>query len=241
MSATAKAFQHGIWSETAHLYRQKLLLILTIVSGFLALEIFEQIGGHSFGSNVSTIAWAVLAISVHGTILNGSEQVFPKSRGVFVPFLWRTFALAIPGFSIAIIALMMMNSASELAVLAMLPIYGLVTALFLSLVGTWLPAVVADGGDRSLVAALRRGQHTFWYTLVRLLAGCGTILTSAFVGVVWLTTAAENWGWGARTVGTVSPFVLVTAAASYLVIAFAFVMLPVILSRAYLLAEKSRS
>ena len=241
MSATAPVFHNGIWSETAHLYRQKLLLILTIASGFLGLEIFEQISGKSFGSDVSTIAWAVLAISVHGTILNGSEQVFPKGRSVFGSFLWRTFVLAIPGFAIAILALMMMDVSSELAVLAMLPIYGLVTALVLSLVGTWLPSVVADGGDRSLVAALRRGQRTYWYTLVRLLAGCGTILTSAFVGFILLTTAASNWGWGERTVGTVSPFALVTAAALYLVFAFAFVMLPVILSRAYLVAEKNYS
>jgi hypothetical protein len=234
-------FHNGIWVETAHLYLQKLPLIVLMVVGFTALGAYDQIGGHSSGSSVSTVVWAFLAISVHASILNGSQSVFPQSRGVFGPFLWRSIVLAIPGVVVSLATLITLDITSNLTILIILPVYGLITTLVLSVAGTWLPAVVAEGGDRRLSVALTRGKRVFGYTLARLIVGCGATFTIAFGLFLILMTSASEIGLSKMKVGDISPFELAASAILYLSLAFVFVMLPVVLSRAYLIAENPKS
>jgi hypothetical protein len=238
MPHIAQTEERGIWAESALLYRKKLPLILTIVAGFVVLELIEEVSGKSIGSASGTVLWAVLAISVHASILNGSSSTFPSTQGIFGAFFWRYVVLAIPGF-IAAMATVIMFDATGIAMIAAVLAYGLVTSIVLSIAGTWLPAVVAEGGDRSLGRAISRARETFRYVLLRLIVGCGVSLAAALCVTLLISTFVVFLGLDQSSAQGISPVTLIATAISMFAFAFTFVMLPVILSRAYLLSEKT--
>jgi hypothetical protein len=237
-TSTGIQFERGIWAETVRLYREKLLLILIITATFTAIEVFDQLRGDTSGGEVGVILWAFLAISVHASILNGSKSILPASGRVFTSFLWRSFVLSAPGIVGAVSVAVFLDIPKDLTIFVVMPAYGIISALVLSIAGTWLPAVVASGGDRSLQAAIGRGKLVFGYTLTRLCLGCGTSLTAAFGAVLGFSSICQSMGWDDNRVGAISPYYMVLIALFALIGGFAFVMLPVVLSRAYLLVEE---
>ncbi len=147
-------FNRGIWMETAVLYREKIALILLVAGGFAALDMVDQLRGDPIGGIANAVIWATLAISVHATVLNGSHAVLPNTRNVFFPFFWRSLVLAIPGVVVSFTAVVVTGHTSEIAIIMLLGLSGFTSAIVPSVAGTWLAAVVATNGDRSLSAAL---------------------------------------------------------------------------------------
>lgn len=231
-------FERNLWRETAFRFWEAKPIIAVIVALFIGLSILESVRGGSTGNSGSMIAWAVLAMVVHNAILNGSKASWSQGK-FFWPFLWRSIALSLPGIAAVILFLISyrISDDRETMALSALPIYGAVTALVFSLWGTWLPSVVATGGNRSLAAATRRGRQTFLYVLLRMIVGCGVVAAAAFIFLIAASVLAEKAGLRLALSEELDLVQLLIEAFGYLAFAFNFVMLPVILSRAYLLAE----
>jgi hypothetical protein len=84
---------------------------------------------------------------------------------------------------------------------------------------------------------LKRGRMVFSYSLSRLIAGCGSSFAVGFGIILIVVFVISSLGWNESTAGGISVFQVALSVISSLLFAFAFVMLPVVLSRAYLLAE----
>ncbi len=211
------------------------IAIFTTV-GLVLLGMFTQ---HNNGS-ASSIAWLFLAISAHTKILKGrSGPLTMYKKGVFGPFLWRSAVFAI-------LALLLLIPAAHFAEfgkgheswvggLAIL-MYFFVQTLLLSMWGTWLPAVVADG-DRSLAAANRRGRKVFSFVFSRLIGLSAALWISAalitfvltFIAVLIKHLITIEIGFDLEAVPVWSVILVAVACQTVLV--------ATILSRAYLIAE----
>lgn len=214
-------------------------LVVLVVAILVMFDVIEAVSGKSRGSFVSTIAWAYLAIVVHNAILN-KTSFSGMRRGILWPFLWRSLVLSLPGILLAVLAVIYSGIPRESAITRLLLIaivYSVAESFVFAAMGTWLPAAVAERGNRAITAALRRGRLTFFYVLMRLYAGCGLFMLSAVTILIAIQILVNrlNIHFGLEQHVGSSEFAL--GAIGYLCVAFNFVMLPVILSRAYLIAE----
>lgn len=117
-------------------------------------------------------------------------------------------------------------------------VFGLAALVVFALLGTWLPAVIANG-DRRIGAAIDRAERTFFYSAARLLLGPG-LLQVVFAGAGLILFAVLLPGiltgevFGAAGFSIID---LLSLPIIYAVHAFTTTLLAVILSRAYLSAE----
>ena len=232
-------FQRGLWRETLRNCRINLSFILVIVGVLLPLSIAEEIWDLGNGSAIgTTIAWILLAIAAHATILKGQGGYQAAAdKQVFISFSLRTIAFALVGLIGSLFTLPFVGDGGmDRILLLTVPAYGLAEALILSKWGTWLPAVMADG-NRSFAAAGKRGNITFGYVCLRLVTCNGLLLTVAFLGFALGIALIGSDGsvWSATNGFSLAAFLL--ACVFYFAFAIQTVLLATILSRAYLIAE----
>jgi hypothetical protein len=229
----------SIWQESIHQYWRNRLLVLTIIALMILVYVFDEIRGGRTGGYVSTIVMIPLAISIYGTVIDGRNNPQAWSAS-FVPLLWRSFVLDFPAFVLALTAVLLtyeyFPSLGDLSILFSGAAYVLAATIILSLWGTWLPAVVAEQGNRSLSEATRRGKTTFKFTLGRMLA-CRSLellsLVLAFVAII----ASQHLGFNVETSRWNYSGGLAICATTTIIIVFMNTMQNVILARAYLIAE----
>jgi hypothetical protein len=232
-------FERGLWRETLRNCRINLTFILVIVGVLLPLSIAEEIWDLGNGSAIgTTIAWILLAIAAHATILKGKGGYQAAAdKQVFISFSLRTIGFALVGLVGSLFTLPFVGDGGlDRILLLMVPVYGLVEALILSKWGTWLPAVLADG-DRSFAASGKRGNITFGYVCLRLVTCNGLLLAVAFLGfgLGIALIGSDGSVWSAANGLSLSTFLLLCV--FYFVFAIQTVLLATILSRAYLIAE----
>lgn len=232
-------FERGLWRESLRNFILNFLLILCVVGTLVILSLAQDVFHLGTSGNTgSTFAWIMLAIAIHATILKGQSGFSGvSSRANIGPFVGRAFAFAIVGLIGSMFTLPLVGDAGiEYIIMAMLPAYGLIEATLLSKWGTCLPAVIAEG-DRSLSAAGKRGKVAFPYSFLRLLFCNGSVLAVSFIvlaigighfsdnGSIW--SQANGFNFAIFTLSIIF----------FLAFAFQTVMLPTVLSRAYLIAE----
>lgn len=231
-------FDRGLLAETTINFHKNILLLAIVVVTLMVVTLFDArypiVGVSAF----SSIIWAILAMSVHATILKGLPGfVIHKEGRFFLPFLWRTLVFAgMAVVAMAIIVKLWVQVEPDYIIYPVLGIYALIEALLLSKWGTLLPAVIANG-DTKLATAGRRGSKTFFYVFLRLVFGVGLGYLAAFALLFvvsrYLGSAGIYWslefGFDFKTI--------LIGLVFYFVFAYQIVMIATILSRAYLIAE----
>lgn len=188
------------------------------------------------------IIWAALAFAAHSSVLLGVSGIrsMANSRdfgGFWMRSLGLTFLFAVPAV-IAAFVMAFAFSRSQTLSIGMGSAAGITVGLCIfSLLGTWLPAVVA-GGDRSLSAAFARGAYSFRYVASRLLAGPVLFITGVLflLGLIAIATPQS----GAAAASSPVDFGALDLAlrfAAQVSNAYAVVITAVILSRAYMMIE----
>lgn len=234
------SFPHGIWREAALRYWQNAVLIAAIIVVLALVGLFGPVKVSYATSGITSVLWAFLAISVQNAILN-KAPVWTLPVEVIGSWLWRALLLSIPAAAIGsgvLLALLYWLRFDAITVLSiMVPVAAVIEAVVFAAAGTWLSATVVDGSAQGIGAALDRGRVTFSYVLPRLLAGCG-VCGGLALGVYLAgrrllenpePTVMEERG---TDVGMIA-----TSAVSNAVLAFAIIMLAIVLSRAHVLAQ----
>jgi hypothetical protein len=161
--------------------------LVTALAMFL-IAFKEWTGKNSFGGGIpDAILWSMMAITTFRTILFGSVGLGDTDyRKTMLPFVVRAWVLAAITYLpvVPIVVPLAIYGSSDLARGLAIPLGVLGSAAFglavFGLFGTWLAAIIA-GGDRSFVAAYRRGKKTFSYSAPRL--AIGPCLLTIFVGI----------------------------------------------------------
>jgi hypothetical protein len=159
-------------------------------------------------------------------------DAFFRTHRNLLSFIWRSFLLGLMSFAPALLAMFFcaaFGAGKGTAIIAMVLVMLFSACVVFAVWGTMLPALVL-GDDRSFGAALRRSSRSFLYALPR--------LPVPFVVLTVLQTALASSAsqlLGAGSAG--AALALLALVISTAVGAFQFVMVAVILSRSYLLAQ----
>jgi len=229
-------FSRNIWEEALCVARANLAVIAFVVLAFIALFILDERfkASSSSMSIASTFLWTGLALMSHSTVLNGKSGLSADYK-VYRAFLWRTVALGALVIVPTVLAALFFASYGMLWLyIGGLSIGAIASLLIGSKWGTWLPAVVA-GGDTGFVEAGKRGKRTFGYVFGRLSVGPGLLMIASFVAYALVLSSLDSqeiWPTtGLNIQGLLSTIIFL------IVQAYIVVMIAVILSRAYLIAE----
>ena len=248
-------FNLNIWSEAVDVIRANLKLFALVVGlvwlADTAIYAFNPEAQAPFF--VTFIAGIYLAVASHATILlkaTGYSALKSLDKKSFQRFMLRTGAIAIISLIPSLVVLFAMIGlldgviASEdamilIAIMVVLVVYGLITLILLSLIGTWMPAaIVADGSN--LKQAFLRGRKTIFYVMTRLIVGPGgnvaLFLITLFLMPAWVPDQISNYTIHLG-VFQILPFDIALNGFANLVWATGTVLIAVVLSRAYLLGE----
>lgn len=239
----AKTFERGIWQEAIRNFWANKVVVLTAIGLLMAITIYENYTHSKSGGGIWTsFVWLPVAIAAHATILNGQSGFDTMSgsryKSVFGPFLWRSLGLSLIGLIPAMaIAILLVGARNETVfIYTLLAIYAGIETLILAKWGTMLPACVAEG-DKAFKAAGARGSKTFSYAFKRFW-GCNAILlVVGFGGLIFLYSAFSEFLDAQRGVAGRATIDALLQISLLALLAFNFVMLATILSRAYLIAE----
>lgn len=238
MAGETAQVTRGIWGDAAAQFWQNRYLIVALLVALALLDILGPSSGRAAMDMAGPALWAILAIAVFSAMLRG-EALWTLSPEIIGPFLWRVAILALPGLvaGFGVLQLALHRLAPQWVAGLTAAAFGLVTALSLALAGTWLPATIAEGNAAGLRAALPRGRKTFGTTLWQLLISAGLPVLFAFA--VLFGGKALGQDIGPVITLDARPGVLMIAARILFqaALAFAVVMVSVVLSRAYLIAE----
>lgn len=225
----------GMWAEAAFRCSQKLPLILLIVPMVTTLDLINAANEEHSGI-LTSLVWSVLAASVHNSILNGSNSLFPKLLSVLgVAGGW--LLLTIPGGIAMLITAAYLGSRDIDALIPSIAM-GILTLPVVSYFGTVIPASVKGREEQAFDKVAARGKAVFGYTFTRLTVWICAALAAGYVieaaaGYLGLPTSEET------TAATLlSPLSIVTTALSNCVYAYFVVLLAVILSRSYVIADR---
>lgn len=225
----------GIWAEAAFRFSQKLPLILLIVPLTTMLDLINAANEEHSGI-LTSFVWSVLAASVHNSILNGSSNLFPKFLSVLgVAGGW--LLLTIPGGIAMVVTAEYLDSPDVHALIPSIAL-GVVTLPVASYFGTVIPASVKGREEQAFDKVAAKGKLVFGYTFTRLTLWICAALAAEYVieaaaGYLGLPISEE------ATVATLlSPLSIVTTAVSNSVGAYFVVLLAVILSRSYVIADR---
>lgn len=235
-------FDKGIWQSAWDVYRINLKTVGIAVALAIALDLVTDYLGKSgsYRTIADLIIWGMVAISMHGTVLLDKVNLATTDSKLLMPFVWRSFvllALALLPF-IATLFYFYEDSQVWLSIFKALPVLGLAALITFALLGTCLPAVVANGNKR-FGAAFARGQRTFVYSALRLILGPGIVQTAIAVVSIYLVSRQVMTGQIFSEAG-LSLFDLIFWPAAYAIRAYSVTLLAVILSRAYLIAEEKK-
>ena len=175
------------WRVCAVNWRTSLLVVFMVMSLIVIKEWLEKndIGG----GVVDAIIWSTLAIASFRTLLLGSTGLGSQRTSKYTTAFWiRSYALGVfymipaAGIWLLLVFKFRVEAESYLAIFSINTFGAIFGVLVFSLLGTWLPAIVADG-DRTIAAAYRRGVKTRNYSMPRLAVGPGflTIAVGIFV------------------------------------------------------------
>lgn len=233
-------FDKGIWESAWDVFQVNLktvgLAIAMAIVLDLVIEYLEETG--SYRTIADLIIWGMVAISMHGTVLLDKANLATTDSKLLMPFVWRSFILMLLTLVPFLIVLFWIHDSGNIywSVFKALPALGLAGLVVFALLGTWLPAVVANG-DRRIGTALARGERTFLYAAPRLLLGPGLLQAAMLAAIMVLgmrgLLAGEIFG----AAGFSLPD-LISLPVIYAVRAFTVTLLAVILSRAYLIGER---
>lgn len=234
-AAATLYFERGIWAEAAFRYWQKLPLIVLIVTAQSAIDLYNALKAEHSGF-LSSLIWSVLAASVHNSLLNGSNALFPKTIYVLgVAGSW--LALTIPGGFAMVIAALYLGS-DELRAPIPYAIFVIITLFFASFFGTMLPAAVKGRDDQAFGKVAARGKLVFSYTFTRLIIWTCALVAANYAFDAATTLLSQSTSEHATAAGTLSPVNIAITLVSSTVGAYFFVLLAVILSRSYMVSER---
>lgn len=178
------------WKVCAVNWRTTLLVVSMVMSLIVVKEWLEK--NNIGGGVVDAIIWSTLAIASFRTLLLGSTGLGSERTSKYTTAFWiKSYALGVlyitPATGIFLLLVMKFNvpAQSYLGIFSIIAFGAIFGVLVFSLWGTWLPAVIADG-DRTIVAANRRGLKTLKYALPRLIIGPG--LLTIVVGLVVISS-----------------------------------------------------
>ena len=230
-------FESGIWRNVISNCLLNWKLLLGTFAMLLVASIASEFGMHT-GGWLQIAVWMYLAVPAHHTALTGQGGLAAiNTRSINWGFIGRALALTFSGIVAAIPLLTFIDTDDRELALGLFVFAYLIGELFvLSLFGTWLPAVVANG-DRRLAAALKRGIKTFWYVFFRLLLCSGALLIGTLVVVtgIIMATGQEDY-WSAS--GNFQPLAAIGFALGMMALSINVVLVATILSRGYLKAEQ---
>jgi len=231
MSGGASEFKRGIWAEALLECWKNILFIMLIIVTFFVLAF----AGLPAWSIYAAYAW--LAIRIQASLLNGTNPSMLDVQRRYLPFIWRSIVLVLPSFAAKTLISDTSGSVINIDSLHLAAaVATAVTAIIFGIAGTWLPAVVAEGGIRTFTAAIERGRRVFGYSLFRFIVCCGPIALAGMILVIesaWVSfDVAAKLGLMGFVVLSMISWVLME-----FVNAFMIVMFTVILARAYQIAE----
>ncbi len=165
----------GLYSSAFRAYRDNLILILICGTLFVVLEYVNVRFDNKTSYWMPIIVQIWFAYYVHRTILNGKADNLTdlsSTEKTFTSFLWRSLLLflflmllIIPMTIFALIFKDFLGDETETFVSGMILLGFPLCGIFLSILGTTLPAAV-DGADKSFRAAYQRSRgqilSTFW-------------------------------------------------------------------------------
>jgi hypothetical protein len=233
-------FERGIFAESLHVANNRMAFILAAVIGQFAVQLAQE----TTLSNVSltfasAIVWSMLALTAHMETLKTGESD-GQNRDIY-----RIFSFAVRSVCLVVLAALpclwllgmtIETSDPETAIgafmVAVVPAFAASSVLVFALLGTALPAFVANA-DESAVKALGRGLRQFAWLASRLIApALLAILASILLvaPVVVFGDAGYLLSGGFVPSLTMTPFALT----ANVLLAWAVVLTSVILTRGYL-------
>jgi hypothetical protein len=244
---TAADGGHGLWAKTIETAHKNMTAILAYIGFMMVIGLAQD-----YMSSTSALTFAqafvaaLLAIPVHLYVL--TNQTSPMSLGtkdnkVMWRFIWRGFLLGLIAILPALIVfvVLLLNEAEiGIAILIFALIFSVTSILVFAKWGTMLPASVI-GEDHSFAAASARSSKTFGYSVANLCVSF-LLLTVLMLGAA-MGFASLSGGDG-RFIGengAPDMFAIGGTAIANAIGAFQIVMTAVILSRAFMIAEKAKT
>lgn len=240
-------FERGLFAEGWHVLTQCLPYVALAIGGEYVIQVLKEVTGLGTGATLvaSVLIWAYLAYAAHAAVLlpEGRDKSLDGKR--IFGFALRTFGLSLMAIIpvIVLLVLVIVDSVEsdkfpDLAILALLLVGSALWLLVLGLLGTLLPAFVADR-KRGMGAAFARGRRQFFWIFGRLLIGPGLLFglsLSIALLPVWFSDSD-----GDLLMPGYLPDPLTTGPAllAYAVQTYATVLAAVVLSRAFLRDEVS--
>jgi hypothetical protein len=236
-------FERGIFAESLHLAMKCSTTVLGVVVGEYMIQTLQEAVSASFVLDFGrVILWSWLAYLAHAELLlePGHEQDTDITR--IFGFALRSFSLVLLGL---IPCLVLLNAAGRLNVanldpetaigglmVILVPIFAFMSLLAFSMFGTILPAYVA-GQDFSPSRMLTRGGRQFFWIAGRLLVGPVVLFA---LSIVMFLLPVALFGSSGNLLSGPGPDVMMTifALSAYLIIAWAILLMTVVLSRGYL-------
>ncbi len=184
-----------MYATSLQLFTRLLPYVALAVVGEIAIGIVSETllnGGSTY--LMSALLWGVLAYQAHVTILLPDDRDKSKDSAQFFGFLIRSFGLALlvalPTLVAAVMIAIVIKgsqtaliSPSGLAIIVGMALFvGAVFVVVFSLLGTLLPACVADRG-RGVSAALSRSDSQLGWLCGRLLAGPILLSVASFMTI----------------------------------------------------------
>lgn len=236
-------FERGVFAESIYLALRCSTTILGVVVGEYLIQTLQEAVSDSFVLDFGrVILWSWLAYMAHAEmLLEPGHQQETDITQIF-GFALHSFGLVLLGM---VPCLVMLNAAGRLdfadldpetaiggLMIILVPIFALMAVLAFSMFGTILPAYV-DREKFSVSRMLLRGGRQFIWVAARLIAG-PLILFAISVVIFLIPVALFGANGNLLSVSGPDPLMTAFALAAYTVIAFAILMMTVILSRAYL-------
>ena len=240
-------FERGIFAAGQAILRNTVPYAALAVVGEYAIQVIKETTDIDAGMTVASIVvWSFLAYAAHAEVLLPSDRDKSKDAQRTIGFALRTFGLLVivlvPVFVVAgyIRTVLPSDSANDrtLYVLVALvsPVIGILWLVVFGLLGTILPAYVADR-HRGLGAAFSRGRRQFFWIVGRLLAMPGLVLLASLIvaGAPLLVFDSDGDFLGEGYVP--DPVASVPALVAYAIQTYAVVLTAVVLSRGFLRDE----
>ncbi len=233
-------FERGIFAESLHVANNRMAFVLAAVIGQFAVQLAQE----TTLSNVSltfasAVIWSMLALTAHMETLNTGDDD-SQNRDIY-----RIFSFAARSVCLVVLAALPClwllgmtidssdpSTAVGAFMVAVVPAFAASSVLVFALLGTALPAFVADA-EESAVKALGRGLRQFAWLASRLIApALLAILASALLvaPVVVFGDAGYLLSGGFMPSLTMTPFALF----ANVLLAWAVVLTSVILTRGFL-------
>ena len=240
-------FERGIFAEGQVILRNTVPYAALAVVGEYAIQVIKETTDIDAGMTVASIVvWSFLAYAAHAEILLPSDRDKSKDAQRTIGFALRTFGLLlivlVPVFVVAgyIRTVLPSDSADDqmlfvLVALAM-PVLGILWLLVFGLLGTILPAFVADRG-RGLGAAFSRGRRQFFWIFGRLLVMPGLVFLFSLIVFVAPLFVFGSEGDFLGEDYVPDPVASVPALIAYAIQTYAVVLTAVVLSRGFLRDE----